>query len=169
MVQVRGGLAGEPLAFVDGPLRAHPEQISPDIRARLYAAYLVTAGDYARANRVRRLLMERFADVLRGVDLLAAPATAVAAFPIGALDVPVRDYRTGADTTAPWTSIMIRNTAPGNLTGLPSISVPGGFTPDGRPFGLMLTARPFAEELLLGAAAAYEAATNWQARTPPEP
>jgi Asp-tRNA(Asn)/Glu-tRNA(Gln) amidotransferase A subunit family amidase len=33
----------------------------------------------------------------------------------------------------------------------------------------MLTARPFAEELLLGAAAAYEAATNWQARTPPEP
>jgi aspartyl-tRNA(Asn)/glutamyl-tRNA(Gln) amidotransferase subunit A len=166
MMHVRGGLAGEALAFVDGPLRAHPEQISPEIRARLYAAYLVSAGDYARANRVRRLLMDRFAATFREVDLLAAPATVVPAFPIGGANVPLRDYRTGQDGEQPWTTALIRNTAPGNLTGLPSISVPAGFTAAGLPFGLLLTARPYAEELLLAAAHAYEQATNWHTRAP---
>jgi aspartyl-tRNA(Asn)/glutamyl-tRNA(Gln) amidotransferase subunit A len=169
MVHARNGLAGEALAFVEGPLRAHPERISPAIRARLYAAYLVTAGDYARANRVRRLLMDRFAAAFREVDLLAAPTTVVPAFPIDAENVTLRDYRTGQDVERPWTSTMIRNTAPGNLTGLPSISVPAGFTPAGLPFGLMLTARPYAEELLLGAAHAYEQATSWHTRAPAEP
>jgi aspartyl-tRNA(Asn)/glutamyl-tRNA(Gln) amidotransferase subunit A len=166
MMHVRGGLAGEALAFVDAPLRAHPEQISPDIRARLYAAYLVSAGDYARANRVRRLLMDRFAAAFREVDLLAAPAAVVPAFPIGGATVPLRDYRKGRDGQQPVTTTLIRNTAPGNLTGLPSISVPAGFTAAGLPFGLLLTARPFAEELLLAAAHAYEQATNWHTRAP---
>jgi aspartyl-tRNA(Asn)/glutamyl-tRNA(Gln) amidotransferase subunit A len=110
--------------------------------------------------------MDRFAAALREVDLLAAPATIVPAFPIGDLNVPLRDYRTGQDVEAPWTSALIRNTAPGNLTGLPAISVPAGFTQAGLPFGLMLHARPFEEELLLAAAHAYEQATNWQARAP---
>jgi aspartyl-tRNA(Asn)/glutamyl-tRNA(Gln) amidotransferase subunit A len=161
MMHARAGLSGEGLAFIDPHLRAHPEQISPALRARLYAAYLVLAGDYARANRVRRLLMERFAAVLREVDLLATPTTIVPAFPIDADTVPVHDFRRNTDTELPWTTALVRNTAPANLTGLPSISVPAGFTRAGLPFGLQLTARPFEEELLLAAAHAYEQATQW--------
>jgi len=65
--------------------------------------------------------------------------------------------------------LMIRNTAPANLTGLPSISVPAGFTGQGLPFGLMLVGRPFEEERLLAAAHAYEQATPWHAQRPAEP
>ena len=168
LMHLRAGLAGEALAFLDPYLRQHPEQISPALRARLYAAYLVSAGDYARANRVRRLLMERFAAVLREVDLLAAPATIVPAFPIDSDTVPARDFRTGEAVELPWTTALVRNTAPANLTGLPSISVPAGFTRAGLPFGLLLTGRPFEEELLLAVAYAYEQATRWYLHAPPE-
>ena len=61
---------------------------------------------------------------------------------------------------------MLRLTAPGNLTGFPSISVPAGFSPAGLPIGLQLTARPFAEEVMFGAAHAYEQVNRWYTRTP---
>jgi aspartyl-tRNA(Asn)/glutamyl-tRNA(Gln) amidotransferase subunit A len=65
--------------------------------------------------------------------------------------------------------VLIRNTATHNMSGLPSISVPAGFTARGLPFGLMLTGRPFEEELVLAAAHAYEQATPWHTRRPAEP
>jgi aspartyl-tRNA(Asn)/glutamyl-tRNA(Gln) amidotransferase subunit A len=58
-------------------------------------------------------------------------------------------------------------TIPVNLSGLPGISVPGGFTPAGLPIGLQLIARPFDEATLLRAAHAYERATLWHERRPP--
>lgn len=54
-----------------------------------------------------------------------------------------------------------------NLTGLPAISVPAGFTSTGLPVGLQLMARAYDEVTLLEAAAAYEAATEWHTRRPP--
>jgi aspartyl-tRNA(Asn)/glutamyl-tRNA(Gln) amidotransferase subunit A len=129
----------------------------------------VLARDYARANRVRRLLMERFAAIFRTVDLLAAPSTIIPAYPIADDHVRVRDNRTGQDVTIHTGNVLIRNTATHNMSGLPSISVPAGFTARGLPYGLMLTARPFEEELMLAAAHAYEQATAWHTRRPAEP
>ncbi len=45
--------------------------------------------------------------------------------------------------------------------------MPGGFTQAGLPIGFQLFARPFEEELLLGAAHAYEQATAWHTHVPP--
>jgi Asp-tRNA(Asn)/Glu-tRNA(Gln) amidotransferase A subunit family amidase len=53
------------------------------------------------------------------------------------------------------------------LTALPAISIPCGFTTDNLPIGLQLGAGPFAEELLLGVAYAYEQATPWHTRRAP--
>ena len=61
---------------------------------------------------------------------------------------------------------MTRNTSPFNLTGLPAISVPCGFTRGGLPIGLQLAAGPWREALLLRAAYAYERATEWHTRHP---
>lgn len=169
MMQARIGLAGDGLAFVTPYLRSRPEQFSEELRLRLLTAHFVLARDYARANRVRRLLMERFAAVFRTVDLLAAPATIIPAYPIADHQVTVRDNRTGQDVPIGTANVLIRNTATHNLSGLPSISVPAGFTARGLPFGLMLTGRPFEEELLLAAAHAYEQATPWHTRRPGEP
>jgi aspartyl-tRNA(Asn)/glutamyl-tRNA(Gln) amidotransferase subunit A len=61
---------------------------------------------------------------------------------------------------------LSRNTSPANRTGLPAISLPCGFAA-GLPVGLMLIGRPFEEEALLRAAAAYEATTEWHRTAPP--
>jgi aspartyl-tRNA(Asn)/glutamyl-tRNA(Gln) amidotransferase subunit A len=53
-----------------------------------------------------------------------------------------------------------------NVTGQPSISVPGGFTEGGLPVGLMLTGRPFADLTVLQAAHAYEQSQDWHRRRP---
>jgi aspartyl-tRNA(Asn)/glutamyl-tRNA(Gln) amidotransferase subunit A len=58
------------------------------------------------------------------------------------------------------------NTRPFNYLGLPALSVPCGFDPNGLPIGLQLAARPFAEALLLRAGDAYQRDTDWHARRP---
>src|SRR5581483_4949927 len=166
MIELRTGLGGEGLAFVTPYLRAHPELFSPELRRRLYANYFILGADYARANRVRRLLQERYAAVFQQVDLLAAPATAVPAWPLEAQTVPARNYRDGRDTQQPAATILRRLTAPANVTGHPAVTVPCGFTSAGLPVGLQLVARPFDEVRLLAAAHAYEQATPWHTRRP---
>jgi aspartyl-tRNA(Asn)/glutamyl-tRNA(Gln) amidotransferase subunit A len=53
-----------------------------------------------------------------------------------------------------------------NLAGIPSISIPCGFTKAGLPIGLQLQAPPFAEEKLLRVARMHERATDWHTRRP---
>jgi aspartyl-tRNA(Asn)/glutamyl-tRNA(Gln) amidotransferase subunit A len=62
--------------------------------------------------------------------------------------------------------LLTRFTAPFNLSGLPALSVPCGFTATGLPIGLQLVARPWAEAALLSAGQAYEQATEWHTRRP---
>src|SRR5207247_845299 len=62
---------------------------------------------------------------------------------------------------------ICRLTGPFNLTGLPALALPCGFTRDGRPIGLQLVGRPFAEAEVLAAGHAYQRATDWHLRRPP--
>jgi aspartyl-tRNA(Asn)/glutamyl-tRNA(Gln) amidotransferase subunit A len=57
-------------------------------------------------------------------------------------------------------------TNPFNLTGLPAISVPCGFTPANLPVGLQIIAQPFHEASLFRVAHAYEQATEWHRHRP---
>ena len=59
------------------------------------------------------------------------------------------------------------NTRPFNYLGLPAISVPCGFDPNGCPIGLQIAGRPFAEARMLQVADAYQRDTDWHARRPP--
>jgi aspartyl-tRNA(Asn)/glutamyl-tRNA(Gln) amidotransferase subunit A len=120
----------------------------------------------ARASRARRLLCERFAAVLEGVDLIASAATCIPAFPIEARMIRLRDNRADQEIEHPAAPLLVRLTSPSNLTGLPAISVPAGFTADGLPIGLQLQARPFEEATLLDAASAYEQHARWFERRP---
>ena len=62
--------------------------------------------------------------------------------------------------------LLTRFTAPFNLTGLPAISLPCGFTSEGLPLGLQIITRPWGEANLLQAAYAYEQATGWYKQYP---
>ncbi len=57
--------------------------------------------------------------------------------------------------------------APFNITGLPALAVPCGFSPAGLPISLQLAGRPFDEATVLRAGHAYEQATEWHRRRPP--
>ena len=167
MMAARIALSAEGLALHDPYLRAHSDLYSDELRRRLLANYFIPARDLARANRVRRLILERFARVFQDVDLLATPTSVSPSVPLGAETFTLRDNRTGVTAEHPILAVVARLTSPTNQTGLPSISVPGGLTAAGLPIGFQLVARSFDEELLLGAAHAYEQATRWWKLPPP--
>ena len=56
-----------------------------------------------------------------------------------------------------------------NGAGLPAISVPNGFSPQGLPTGIQFMGRAYAENTILAVARAYQALTDWHTRHPPEP
>ena len=95
-------------------------------------------------------------------DAVLTPTLAVPPLPVGALrndDDPAADFEAQKAFT-PWTSAW-------NVTGMPAVSLPLHWTPDGLPVGVMLAARPAEEELLLALAAQVEAAAPWAGRHPP--
>ena len=99
-------------------------------------------------------------EALGDVDVLAGPMTPITAHKIGATEVTV-----GSTTMTP-RAALTQYTRPYNLSGFPAMSVPCGFSAEGMPIGLQLGARPFAEEMLLRVAHAYEQATEWHKMKP---
>lgn len=138
-------------------LRSHPEQYPEEWAAR--SALLIPAVEYIKASRRRRELQVEYARATREVDLVASPTYPIDRRPFG--DYPEIDgRRIGFDDA-------LRYTMPFDLLGLPAISVPCGFSPDGFPIGLQLAARAFDEPSLFRAARAYEQASDWYRRHPP--
>lgn len=126
----------------------------PEVQRRiLIGTYALSAGYYdayyGKASQVRTLIMEDFKKAFQQCDVIASPVAPTAAPPLGAtLDDPLAMYLTDVYTL------------PVNLAGIPGISVPCGFTRDGLPIGLQLTAGHFNEAILLRTAHAYEQATE---------
>ena len=61
---------------------------------------------------------------------------------------------------------MSRNTAPSNLYGIPTISVPIGFSESGSPIGLQISSAHQKEEVMFSLAQAYQQSTNWHFQSP---
>jgi aspartyl-tRNA(Asn)/glutamyl-tRNA(Gln) amidotransferase subunit A len=66
----------------------------------------------------------------------------------------------------PTGELWLRNTRPFNVYGLPTISIPCGFTQSGLPIGLQIAGPHFAEGRVLAFAQAFEQATEWHMREP---
>ena len=143
-------------------VRESPHLLQPAVRARLEVGFHVSAHDYLQAARLRARATRTFVDdVFARVDLVVTPtipepAPALAAAKAGSPDDIVRRMGRFSRLTRPW-----------NALGLPALSLPCGFAPDGRPVGLQLIARPFDEATLLRAGHAYEQAAGWWRRRPP--
>ncbi|MBM3947175.1 MAG: Asp-tRNA(Asn)/Glu-tRNA(Gln) amidotransferase GatCAB subunit A, partial [SAR202 cluster bacterium] len=157
LVRVAGTAEG---FVVHEPLIAeHRDQYTPDHLHRVLAGQFVLARDYVKALRVQRLILEDFARVLQGVDVLVTPTTPIPALPshgdairVGGKDYPLGN-RPGVTTG---TSLGARNTSPTNATGLPSLTVPCGFTKGGLPIGLQFITSAWEEALLYRVASRYE-------------
>ncbi|HLY02432.1 MAG TPA: Asp-tRNA(Asn)/Glu-tRNA(Gln) amidotransferase subunit GatA [Candidatus Cybelea sp.] len=134
-------------------------------RRILIGTYALSSGYYdayyVRAQKARTLIGRDFARAFAQCDLIACPAASCPAFEFNAKSDPYSMY------------LMDYYTIPMSLAGVPALSVPCGWTvPEGgrlpMPLGLQLCAPLFGEQLLLGAAHAYERATNHASAHPPE-
>ena len=133
----------------------------PQTLARLVAGLLVPARAYLEALAWRRAITREFRDrVFGSCDVLHTPILVAAVPSIAEADIGANPGFAKAMTT------MGHCTRPYNFMGLPSISMPCGFTANGLPAAFQLAARPFAEDLLLRAARAYERETDWHRQAP---
>ncbi len=132
-----------------------------DVRRLLQWGHELRAVDYLRGVDSRREVEEDFAAAFEQVDAIVAPTTPIAAPQIGAPEIRVAGQRETAVRAE-----LLRMTRPANLTGLPAISIPCGFTREGLPVGLQLIGPRWSEARLLAMALAYEEATAWHQRHP---
>ncbi len=142
-------------------LREHPDLVGANVAWNIRRGFELTVADLSRAVLLRAELAERISGFFAEVDVLACPVSAVAPFDV-TLDwvheINGRPQRTYLDWMA--SAYLI------SVTGLPAVSVPAGFTADGRPVGLQLVGRRRGDWDLLAVAHAFEAATGYAARTP---
>ncbi|MBN2361412.1 MAG: amidase [Deltaproteobacteria bacterium] len=131
-------------------LAQHRARYGGDVRLNLALAEGLTATDYVRAQRLRTRACRNLLAALANADLLLTPATAGVAPPIHPAALACGESNlTGLNR-------LMRFAAIGNLTGLPAITFPAGYTVDGLPIGYQLIGRPWSEGLLLRVANAIE-------------
>ena len=113
--------------------------------------------ELARLGLVRARVKGELDALLDSVDLLLLPVMGVAAPSLAAMRT-----RTPEGIAA-----RLRYTAPLDMTGHPSLTLPGGMTADGVPVGFQLVGRVFDEASLLAAGDAFQRATDWHLARPP--
>ncbi|MCH8089891.1 MAG: Asp-tRNA(Asn)/Glu-tRNA(Gln) amidotransferase subunit GatA [Chloroflexi bacterium] len=137
-------------------LRTRADDLGDIILRYLYTGGLFTGADYVQAQRVRGLLKREVAQVLKRVDLIAAPATTGPATAFKDFDpLVLLDARRAAASNV------------FNLVGSPAISVPCGFSEAGLPIGLQLAGRPLDEATVLKVAYAYQQRRPFFKKHPP--
>jgi aspartyl-tRNA(Asn)/glutamyl-tRNA(Gln) amidotransferase subunit A len=156
---VKYGLRVAGRDLVDMQSRSRSAGFGAEVKRRIMlGTYVLSAGYYdayyGKAQSVRTLVRREFAAAFAKVDLIVAPTTPNVAFKHGEKEDPLSMYLNDVFTI------------PGNLSGIPGVSVPCGFSPAGLPIGLQVLGRPLDEARVLRAAYAYEQATTWRARRP---
>lgn len=140
----------EAWAFHEPHFARSADLYSPSIRARLVSGGRITAGAYIAARREMERSREEVERVFSEVDLIVTPTMAVSPVRVGTI----------SDLA------MIRNTCAFNVYGIPTISVPCGFTGGGLPIGLQISGPRNGEGRVFQLAHAYEQAAGWWRRTP---
>lgn len=120
-------------------------------------------GSIRIAQMRREKYTERLSQVFQSVDALAAPT-----IPIVAPRVEENELVLGGKRES-MRSALLRLTRPGNLSGLPAITLPCGFSREGLPVGLQLIGKRWDEAMVLRMAFAFEQATDWHRYFPCEP
>jgi aspartyl-tRNA(Asn)/glutamyl-tRNA(Gln) amidotransferase subunit A len=147
-------VASDAATFHKERLSQAPQDFGEDVLQRLQNGASLPLADYIQARRTQALLRRQFFLFFEQFDLLLMPVTPVAAPPIAGPDA------------VEMARLLTRYTAPFNLTGLPALSMPCGFTLEGLPIGLQLIGGHWQEARLLRAGYAYEQATEWHRRLP---
>jgi aspartyl-tRNA(Asn)/glutamyl-tRNA(Gln) amidotransferase subunit A len=146
--------------LLDMYCKTRAEGFGAEVKRRIMiGTYALSAGYYdayyLKAQQLRRLIAQDFERAFQSCDVIMGPTSPTTAFKIGEKsDDPVAMYLSDIYTISV------------NLAGLPGMSIPAGFAPDGLPVGLQLVGRYFDEARLLNVAHRYQQATDWHQRVP---
>jgi aspartyl-tRNA(Asn)/glutamyl-tRNA(Gln) amidotransferase subunit A len=141
-------------AFHRERLKEHPDWFGADVRQRLETGAAFSSTEYALARRTQAEVKRRLAFLFEEYDVILLPTTPIPA--------PVLEGEDAVERAR----LLTRFTAPFNLTGLPALSVPCGFSSEGLPIGLQIVARTWNEAGALRAGYAYQQATEWHTMKP---
>ena len=141
-------MVSEAFAYHEPNLKTRPQEFGQIVRGRFRIGGLMSASDYLQAQRVRTWARRDFAEVMKTVDFLVTPTMTQPAPAFEGYD-PISTAR-GKSFTAPF-----------NVTGLPAISVPCGFTESGLPIGMQIAGKPFDEPGVIQAAYTYQQYAGW--------
>lgn len=155
-----GYRAKEYTDLLDMYCKTRAQGFGTEVKRRIMiGTYALSAGYYdayyLKAQKLRRLIAQDFHAAFEHCDVIMGPTSPSTAFKIGAKsDDPVAMYLSDIYTISV------------NLAGLPGMSIPAGFAPDGLPVGLQLIGKYFDEARLLNIAHRYQQVTDWHTRMP---
>jgi aspartyl-tRNA(Asn)/glutamyl-tRNA(Gln) amidotransferase subunit A len=141
--------------------RTRSEGFGAEVKRRIMlGTYALSSGYYdayyRKAQQVRTLIRQDFAGAFEQCDVILTPTAPAPACRIGEkTDDPLQMYLLDIFTTSV------------NLAGLPGLSLPCGYTPEGLPVGMQLLGKHFDEGTVLKAAFAFEQQTLSMRRRPP--
>lgn len=142
--------------------KSRSEGFGPEVQRRiLLGTFVLSSGYYdayyKKAQQVRALIRKDFMDAFENVDVIATPTAPSPAFRIGAKATdPLEMYLSDIFTVST------------SLAGLPGLAVPGGFSKENLPLGLQIIGKPLDEAALFRTASAYEGATEFYKKVPPQ-
>ncbi len=136
-----------------------PELYQPATLARIQSGADISEDDVLRAKRELEASRHEIQKAFDDIDVLLTPTMPIQ-------PPKIADLKEHPDDLRPRELVMLRNTRPFNVWGIPTISIPCGFTKDGLPIGLQLAAAAGREDILLQLANAYEQATDWHKKMP---
>ena len=136
-----------------------PELYQPETLRRIRAGASVSVADYIHQRRELDESRRTISSVFENVDLFVTPTTPIP-------PPTIAELKNNPDVLRPREIVMLRNTRPFNVWGLPAISIPCGFTAEGLPIGLQIIGPHWREDWVLRLAHACEQATRWHKRMP---
>jgi aspartyl-tRNA(Asn)/glutamyl-tRNA(Gln) amidotransferase subunit A len=151
--------AAESYAFHREFVSKNPELYQPETLRRIRTGEGISAAQIEEAERNLKQIRSEIVKVFERVDFLVTPTTPIPA-------PAIADLERDPDALRPCELLLLRNTRPTNVWGLPAISIPCGFTKAGLPIGLQIIGPHWREDRVLQLAYAYEQATDWHKRSP---
>lgn len=137
-------------------LDRHPTALKPSLIWNIEEGRRLDGADVARAEEVRARIFHRFRTFFDEYDVLVAPVSQVAPFPIEQ-EFPVSVDGQVQETYLDW----MRSAYLISLAGLPALSVPGGFTSTGLPVGIQIVGPHRADLRVLQVGYGFEQATGF--------
>jgi Asp-tRNA(Asn)/Glu-tRNA(Gln) amidotransferase A subunit family amidase len=136
-----------------------PELYQPETLRRIRSGENISPTDILMCREELQKTRREIGKIFEDIDVLVTPTAPIPA-PL------IVDLKKDPDSLRPCEILLLRNTRPANVWGLPAISLPCGFTKTDLPIGLQIIGARWAESTVLQLAYEYEQSTSWHKRKP---